>query len=634
VPAVTLNRFLGIAPNRTAFTGQALIAENVDLSGGGLKPIKSPSFVESGHYGEIANYMDTWISGGKNYLISDVRGLPVAIYKNDAEIWKLRINGAAATNLWIDAPENLSVQGAELLPPATPRLTSLGSGSILAGTYEYFVTFTEKDANGAVLRESDSCAAVELLVEEESQIRISRPPLRGVPSPYMEWNVYRRVKGNTLASRIGSAGIYNTAITDNSDGSDLGDTIIPESRDTNAYDYRYVAVWVRNVEGWITESTPSEIYSVSQSSEGVTFSIEGVTVPELVTHWRLYRISLGTEATTTFQLVEELPIATQNYTDVKDNIELGAALATSYRADNGALVSAGIPAQQFDGMAGPFNGFYVGWIGRDLYLSEPGNPSWWPGAYVVEANFDISSISQVGGNIAVITKGGVQFGYGVSPDAFSLSQSVFGSGGIGRGNSDQNYYLGYNGIYQISEGGATLVSTNFDKDYFDPMNTEDSFMIIEKEKLFLFHDQGALVYDFVSQQWSTLAARDHSFTAVHEIGGNVFGLRDGSIVKLFGGDEDATMVYKGVTSFNEADTKRVEALRFHGTGQCLVTISSSEDPDTDDTVGEVDMNTGYEPDRISYPPAWLSTEAVSYKIAGKATVRSIMFTVEQANTET
>ena len=625
----TLTSFLGLAPNRTAFSGQAFRAENVDLSGGGLKPVKAPLFIESGHSREFTKYMGVWLSGNSNYLPADINGLDSVIYKTPAGDWKIRIGGNAAVDLWVPAPTGVSVTNAELGIPATPRLINLGAGNVPAETYEYFVTWAIL-VDGKVVRESDSSGSTPIVVTSPSKIKITRPSISGVPVDGASWRVYRRIKGSALAALVATKGIWDTSITDDKDAGDLGESIYPEQRTLEGFQYKYVIVWVRNINGWITESTPSEIYSASQSSEGVKISLNNdLRPPTYTTHWKIYRISIGRDPTTTFQLVAELAIDTTNFIDDKDSVELGEALQSTYRSDSGALVTAGIPDAQFEGMAGPFNGFYVGWNGIDLYLSEPGNPSWWPGAYVVQANHNIVGISQVGGNIAVVTDGGVQFGYGVSPGAFALSQAVFGIGGMSRKAISRNVYLSHNGIYSISEAGVEELTKDFGNEYFE--NLVITGLVYELDKIILFHEQGALMLE--GGQWVTLAQRDHAFTAAYAESGNIYGLRDGSIVKLFGSDEDATMDYEGTVNFSEGYTKRIEAVRVRGSGEVRVELKAIEDTDEILSAGAINLDSNYWPDKTVYTPSWLDTEALRYRVSGKATVRGIIFEVDKGSTE-
>jgi len=144
-----------------------------------------------------------------------------------------------------------------------------------------------------------------------------------------------------------------------------------------------------------------------------------------------------------------------------------------------------------------------------------------------------------------------------------------------------------------------------------------------------------MMYDRQSGQWTTLSGRDHTFVAAHASGGQIYGLRaNGVIVKVFGGTEDTTMDYESTVDFSETFTKRIEAVRFRGSGDARVELKAIEDTSTIHTDGTVDMDSDYWPDKSVYTPHWLETEAIRYRIAGKATVRAIMFEVDKGSTET
>jgi len=628
LPQLTLDSFNGIAPNRTSFSGRALVAENVDLSGGGIKPIKAPSFVEGGHTGEFVLHNGEWVSGDENYISTDIQGIPALIF-NRYGGWKINVDGSEG-DLWVQAPKNTTALASSLPTPDAFGVFSEGTGNIESGTYEYYASFVQEGALDSSERES-KLSAPQTITVSTGRVRVQRPLASGVPSG-TKWRVYRRKQGDTYARIVGEASTTQGVIFDDSTEGELGKTIIPENLTDAGIEYRYVVVWYRNLGGWQEESIPSEVIPMSQDSEGVLITLTD-TPPAGVEQWRIYRISIGSQPTATFQLVETLNTTTTEYLDIKDNVELGAALGSSYRADNGALVAAGVPEEPFTGMAGPFNGFYVGWIGRDLYLSEPGNPAWWPGAYVVQSNFDISSVTQVGGNLAVVTAGGVQFGYGLAPDSFVLSQSIFSSGGIGRKNADKNFYLAYNGINAVSQDDSELITVGFDKEFFDELDTENSTIIQEKDRVFLFHSTGALVFTFATRQWTTLSAQEYAFTSVYRTGGEVYGLRNGAIMKMFGSDDDSPWIYKAALTFGEPNAKHVEGAYFYGEGTALVEISTIEEENVVDSTGEIDMSSNYEPDRVAYSPAWIHTEAIIYKVSGKSTIRSIMFSLDQVNSE-
>ena len=628
MPQLTQAKFRGIAPSRSAFQGQAALAENADLSGGGLKPVKAPSFVEPGHSGAITFHNEAWVSGEDFYIPTNIQGIPALIYKTTEGQWKINMANLSSADLWLDAPQELAVESSMYPAPPSSVAIEQGSGAVTPGDYEYFTRLVQVDADGNEVRESAFSTPLAFTVTN-GRVRFTRPALSNLPAQ-SKWQIFRRASGGTYAYKIGEAPITTGYIYDELENVFFGEAIYPEAFTPTAIDYRYVAVWVRNFGGWEHESVPSEIETIHQATKGVKITL-AETPPEGVTSWRIYRISLGEDPTTTFQLVADITAGTTEYLDYAENVELGAAMQSSYRADNGALVTAGVPADQFTGMAGPFNGFFVGWIGRDLYLSQPGNPTWWPGAFVVEANFDIVGVSQVGGNIAVITEGGVQFGYGVDPTAFALSQSVFGPGGADPKAIDKDVYLGHTGIYAVTDQGVQLLTQDFDREYFDNLTIVK--LVFDNDSIILFHTTGGLMYDRNDGEWTTLSANDFAFTAVHAVGGYIYGLRNGAIVKIFGSYDDTTMDYEGTTDFGEAAVKRIESLRLYGSGDARVELRAIEDEAEILSNGTVQMDSGYEPERTIYAPAWLNTEAIRYRITGKGRIRSIMFEVEKGSTE-
>ena len=130
-----------------------------------------------------------------------------------------------------------------------------------------------------------------------------------------------------------------------------------------------------------------------------------------------------------------------------------------------------------------------------------------------------------------------------------------------------------------------------------------------------------------------MSAHEHSFESVHINGGEIYGSRGGVIVKVFGSDDDSAIDYEGTMSFASAETKHIEAIKFTGLGTATVRVSQIEDTDVSDTEGEVDMDSVSDQDRMVYPPAWLYTAALRYRISGKPTIRAMMVEVISASTE-
>lgn len=632
VPEVTVNNFPGLAPNLTALDNRAVQADNVDFSGGGVRSTRASSFVEAGHSGEIAYFNDTWRSGRTNYIPTDIEGIPALISKRNGE-WRLNINDVKESQLWIPAPTGVTVESAILPQPTGMTLNVITVGSITSGAYEYFCRFRELDANGNTERESPLSAPLDVgITNDGSGVVINRPVISGLNAGNNVWVLYRRKAGENYAREVSTAQLTVPSITDKKPANELGASEYPEisANGLSAVEYQYVFVWVRELAGWVTESTPSQLFPAIQDEEGVKITLTE-DPPTGVSSWRIYRISLGYDPTTTFQLVTELQTQYKTYTDTKKNPELGAALASSYRADNGALVTAGVPDTMFDGMAGPFNGFFVGWIDRDLYLSEPGNPTWWPGAYVVQANANIVGITQVGNSIAVVTDDGVQYGFGATPDSFVLGQGMFGTGGSHRTAIDKGFYLGHDGVYQIGENAVTRISSGFSEDYFLSLNLSNPFLITENEQLLLTFDAGGIKYDFRSSKWSEIDDA-YVLASLYPKGGEIYAVKEEAIIKLNGSSEYDHMDYEvaGLT-FGGANFKRIDAVRCFGVGVLNIRLK-----DIDGTIladDTVDLNSSYRPDHYIYMPVWAEVEGVRMQISGKGELRSALFELMEANTE-
>lgn len=652
----TLSEFPGLAPNLTGLDSKALLAENVDFSGKGLKPVKAPEFVASGHTGEFAYYRDGWVSGRENYIVTSLDTIDAYISK-DGNTWRVKVGDVEEAELFVQPPKDVEVKSAMLPQPGVleESVTSSTGAAIPAGRYEYFTRFREVDENGDTVRESQFSAPLEigvgklpLLTDDNGdpiageydyenstpgKVNIKRPDGKGQDFSIL-WVLYRRLKGETYVREVSAQRLDVPNYIDNLTTAELGRADRPEApvnQVLSEIEYKYLAVWVRDIGGWITESTPSEIFTAKQEEEGVRISLNE-EFPTLATGWRLYRLSIGNDPTTTFQLVADLDTETKTFLDTVDNVDAGRALASSYRSDNGSIVTAGIPDGAFTGMAGPFNGFYVGWIGADLYLSEPGNPSWWPGAYVVQANSDIVGVAEIGADLAVITDEGVQFSYGTTPDSFTLGQGVFGTGAPQRTAIDRNYYLGFDGIYQIGSGTVERITKEFTEHYFFPIHQAfKCYMVLENEQLIMSYGSEALRFDLRSNKWSSLNFNTPT-SSVYRTGGEIYAIRENAVIKLFASESNASMKYEnaGIT-FGQQDDKRVEALRFAGKGKLYVKTKDSLG--TLLSEGEVNMDSDYRFDSYVYLPAWAEVEGLRMEITGTGEVRSIAVDVMAANME-
>lgn len=223
------------------------------------------------------------------------------------------------------------------------------------------------------------------------------------------------------------------------------------------YDTRsYVYTWLDSVSG--AESGPSPASNIiTVDTVGQTVNVtSSVTAPVdgtyNITHKRIYRTVTGT-ATTAFQFVAEIPIATSLYNDAIDSLALGEVLLTT-DFDRPPTTMTGITAHPA--------GFFVGFDGNTLCFSEPGYYYAWPIKYRFDVEFPIVGIATIGGYLAVMTEGVPYLVSGTSPynmvprklDAFFpcvSKRSIVNMGGY-------CVYAAEDALVQISTQGATAIS--------------------------------------------------------------------------------------------------------------------------------------------------------------------------------
>ena len=176
------------------------------------------------------------------------------------------------------------------------------------------------------------------------------------------------------------------------------------------YDTRsYVYTWLDSVSG--AESAPSDASNiVTVDVVGQTVDVTmSVTAPVDGTYnvdsKRIYRTVTGT-ATTAFQFVAEVSLATSLYNDSLDSLTLGEEIITQ-DFERPPLTMQGITAHPA--------GFFVGFDENTMCFSEPGYYYAWPLKYRFELEFPIVGIATIGGYIAVMTEGVPYLISGTSP---------------------------------------------------------------------------------------------------------------------------------------------------------------------------------------------------------------------------
>ncbi|WP_421238390.1 hypothetical protein [Aeromonas enteropelogenes] len=128
-----------------------------------------------------------------------------------------------------------------------------------------------------------------------------------------------------------------------------------------------------------------------------------------ITARRLYR-SVSGGGVADYLLVEELPIATTTYTDVKSDTDLGPVLETYGYT---------VPPDGMRGICQMANGICAGFIDNTVLFSEPYLPYAWPDANKMTTEHNIVAIAAVDTALVVGTEGYPYIMEGASPAAIT-----------------------------------------------------------------------------------------------------------------------------------------------------------------------------------------------------------------------
>ena len=213
-----------------------------------------------------------------------------------------------------------------------------------------------------------------------------------------------------------------------------------------AYVYTYVSIYGE-------EGPPSDAKLVSGSSDGV-WTISNMSVgPEdadvrKITKKNIYR-SISFFGDANFFYVATVPIGSTSYIDSKSTEEVSL---------NSTLESTSFfpPPEGLSGLTAHPNGFFVGFVGRNIYFSEPYRPHAWPPEYTLSTLGDIIGLGVFDTTIVIGTNGHPYTATGIVPNGIILTKHDTAEPCIGRYGIVSMPF----GVYYPSPNGLMLVSPN------------------------------------------------------------------------------------------------------------------------------------------------------------------------------
>ena len=179
-----------------------------------------------------------------------------------------------------------------------------------------------------------------------------------------------------------------------------------------AYVYTFVTIYGE-------EGPPSEA-TLAEGPDAGTWSIEKMATDTVDDKERnlgsknIYR-SISTGGSAAFHFVATVGLGVTTYKD---------SIPTSVVGLNHTLESEGWfpPPEGLSGLTAHPNGFFIGYVGRDIYFSEPYRPHAWPVEYVVSTIGDIVGFGIFGSTIVVCTNAHPYTVTGIVPAGMVLAK--------------------------------------------------------------------------------------------------------------------------------------------------------------------------------------------------------------------
>jgi len=236
--------------------------------------------------------------------------------------------------------------------------------------------------------------------------------------------------------------------------------------ETRAYVYTFVNEWGE-------ESAPSPASDPTTGDIDDTWVLSildttftGLLTPNPLAKRRIYRTVTGTNSVD-FRFVAEEDIgggfaSTYNDNESVDDVSLNESLPS-----NGWT----LPPAGLQGIVNMANGIMVGFIGRDLYFSEPYRPHTWPIAYQVSVDADIIGLGVYQSGVVVCTSSNPYVCTGVHPASMALTRLH----DVEPCQAFRSIVNGLQGVTYASQNGLILVNQAGARNVTEPLVTRNEW---------------------------------------------------------------------------------------------------------------------------------------------------------------
>lgn len=204
------------------------------------------------------------------------------------------------------------------------------------------------------------------------------------------------------------------------------------------------------------ESEPSPISADVIWSPGLSVTLSGFQAApsgRAFTKQRIYRSQTGTSGGANLYFIAERLDSAANFVDT---------IAADAFDEPLPSLEWNPPPDDLQGLVAMPNGIMVGYVGKDLYFSEPYRPHTYPVKYSLSANYDITGLAVSSSTLIVGTKGTPELVGGTSPDAMTMEHVELPMPCLNnRGMVDMGYaalYPSNDGLASVQSGTPNLIS--------------------------------------------------------------------------------------------------------------------------------------------------------------------------------
>jgi len=281
-------------------------------------------------------------------------------------------------------------------------------------------------------------------------------------------------------------------------GYDLTDFVIPST--PNGYVYKCVQAgttggpepaWGTVVDGDTTDNTV------------IWRAYENTILSKFI-----YRLNQG-ETAAQYQYVDQITATATVYSDSKEDTELGEVLQTGLSPPRWLP-----PPDNLLGIVALPGGILAGFVGKDLYFSEPFQPHAWPEEYVLTLEFSIVSLGVMENNLVVATDQNPYIVTGTTPYSMTPNKMPESQPCISK-RSLAEYKFGVlyatsDGLVLVSGGRAVNATEGFfTKNEWEDYEPDTFIGAYQNGRYYGFYDQGdfegrVLVIDFDQKKITTL----------------------------------------------------------------------------------------------------------------------------------